>query len=103
MTSDQLLLEMGAEAYGLLTPDEVNAICGATDNVLYGAMKGFELLWKKFRPSYRLGKMYKKESDRYSEYYKIYCHYAQQVNAGYHGPGDDLTSVDFDKWRKGMK
>ena len=95
------MLEIGSEAYNNLTSDEATAICSNVDSVAYGAMKAFELLWKKFKPTYRLGKMYKKESDRYEAYYRMFCWYTRQIKAGYCNTTD--TPIDVAKWRSGLE
>ena len=101
ITSSQLKLEIGSEAFNNLTSDEVNAICSNVDSVVFGAMKAFELLWKKFKPTYRLGKMYKAESDRYKAYYEMFCWYTRQVKAGYCNKSSE--SVDIAKWRSKLE
>ena len=101
ISTNDLLLEIGSKAYNSLTSDEIIGICTATDNVVYAAMKAFELLWKNYKPSYRMGKMYKAESDRYDAYYKMYCWYTQQVGAG--RSGEVTTPVDIDKWRNELE
>lgn len=82
ISSSKLLLEIGSEAYERLTPTEISAICMNANSVLEGAMKAFELLWKKYEPTYKMGKMYIRESDRYETYRRIHNWYCQKIRAG---------------------
>ena len=101
ITPDALRIEIGSDAYGDLTSDEVNAIClkySPGEERLAG-MKAFELLSKKFKPSYRMGRMYEEQSQKYEHYNRIYARYASGVSAGYSPSGltgDDQLSRD--KW-----
>jgi len=79
---DALRLEIGKEAYSLLDDEDIMSICQKSPNVTYAAMLAFKLLYRNFQPSYRLGRMYQAESDRYEAYYRMYQEYARQVRAG---------------------
>jgi len=78
------LLEIGSVAYGDLTSAEVAALCAkySSTSIKLAGMHSFELLWKKFQPTYRMGKTYEALSDKYENYRKIYVHYTQSVGAG---------------------
>jgi hypothetical protein len=84
MTSDELLLEIGSEAYAELSTSEQTAIA-AKYTVAQTRMAGlhaFQLLMKKFRPSYRMGKTYEALSQKFEAYRQIYNWYCQTVKAG---------------------
>ncbi|HID30659.1 MAG TPA: hypothetical protein EYP19_11725 [Desulfobacterales bacterium] len=103
MTEQELLLEVGSEAYNDLTTDEITAICTtyASSQKALGGMKAFELLMKKFQPTYRMGRMYKALSDKYEAYRCIYVWYTQHVDAGRLGVTEDLEDrrpVERYKW-----
>lgn len=84
MQETKLLEAIGSEAISELTQDEKNIILGKfTDSQVYeAAMFAFSLLMKKFRPSYRLGRMYEDLSQKYEFYYKMYIMYSNMVKAG---------------------
>jgi hypothetical protein len=99
MTSTDVIVEVGSDAWGKLTTDEQDAILASSDsNVLVAGLRVFDLLRKKFKPSYKLGKIYQAESDRYEAYHRIYCEYARKLNAGriYE---DVRTKPEVDQWR----
>ena len=99
MTEYDLKNEVGKCAWDLLTLDEQTAILAGSGNSLsLAGMRVFELLWKQFKPTYRLGKLYKADSDRYREYYKIYCQYAQKLGAGRINKSV-RTKPKVDQWR----
>jgi len=98
MTEEQLRLEIGSEAFSNLTPEEVSYIVGKYSNVKLAGMKAFELLWKKFKPSYRMGKLYEEESERYLAYKEIYLQYVRQLSSGVHKSGSRGGTVRRDKW-----
>lgn len=82
ITDAQLKLEVGSEAYNELTSDEVSSLLSAYDNARLAGMKTFELLMKKFQPTYRMGRMYEKLSEKFEHYWKIYNWYAQSMGSG---------------------
>ena len=82
ITPTDLLLEIGSEAYERLTAAEVASICQRVSDTTNGGMLAFELLWKKYKPTFKAGKMYVRESDRYETYFRIYNWYCQKVKAG---------------------
>ena len=83
MISEQdLELEIGSEAFSDLTTDEISHITSTYGDIKQAGMKAFELLWKKFKPTYRMGKMYEKESEKYSNYRELYLLYSKSLGAG---------------------
>jgi len=42
----------------------------------------FNLLRKKYRPSYRMGSMYENDSAKFEKYNELFKEYAQSVSAG---------------------
>lgn len=84
MTESTLLLEVGSEALLDLTTAEKTAILALfTDaQVRQAGMKTFDLLRKKFLPTYKMGSSYEELSAKYKSYDKRYKEYAQSVNAG---------------------
>jgi len=87
----ELKVEIGTEAWEDLSPDEVVYICKSfsADQLQHAAQKAFEILWKKFRPNYRMGRTFKALSDKYENYYKIYLMYCQRQS------GTDVNSDDL--------
>ena len=84
MTLDDLLLEIGEEAYGEMSIAERNAIA-AKYTVAQTRMAGlhaFQLLMKKYKANYRMGKVYESLGDKFDAYRKIYNWYCQTVKAG---------------------
>lgn len=98
MTEEQLKLEIGSEAFTHLTPEEVACITSGYSNVKLAGMKAFELLWKKFKPTYRMGKLYEKESDRYVAYKEIYLQYVKQLSSGIHTGNSQSSAIERSKW-----
>lgn len=99
LTTSQLKIEVGERAWGLLTADEQTAILtGSGTNLALAGMRTFELLWKRFKPTYRMGKIYQADSDRYEEYYKMYCQYAKSLGAGVRY-STARTKPSVDQWR----
>ena len=104
ITTNKLMLEIGSEAYNLLTSEERDAICNSVSSATLGGLKAFELLWKKFKPSYRMGRMYEADSERYEAYYKMYCHYVQQVKAGKNNkPSNYSNRPSTGVWRETLE
>ena len=104
ITNTDLMLEIGSEAYKDLTTDEINAIIGRYDisQIRLAGMKAFELLTKKFKPTYRMGKTYKALSDKYQAYRKVYEWYCNVVGAG-RNTGPETTTIrplSRYKWRE---
>ncbi len=77
-----LKTEIGSEAFAELDEDEVAYICKSftSDQIYQAAQKAFEILWKKFRPNYRMGRSFKALSDKYQTYYNIYLHYCRRLS-----------------------
>jgi len=107
LTEDEVKNEVGARAWDLLSTDEQTHVLASSDSsIALAGMLTFEILWKRFRPTYRLGKLYQAESDRYQEYYKIYCSYAAKVGAGkideteISGTTVTVNRVDVFQWRE---
>ena len=99
LTAIQLKAEVGERAWGLLETDEQTAILtGCGSNLALAGMRTFELLWKRFKPTYRMGKIYQADSDRYEEYYKMYCKYANSTGAGVLKDAV-RTKPSVDQWR----
>ena len=82
MTQDDLKMEIGSEAYSDLSDEEVAFIVNNYDDVKLAAMKSFEILWKKFQPTYRLGRLYEASSDKYLNYRSLYVHYSNMLGVG---------------------
>jgi len=82
MTEDDLKLEIGSEAFEDLTLSEVAFIVGKYSDVKQAGMKAFELLWKKFKPTYKMGRLYERESEKYTVYRNLYMMYSSQLGAG---------------------
>jgi len=98
MTEDTLELEIGSEAFDDLTSSEVTFIINKYGDVKQAGMKAFELLWKKFKPTYRLGKLYEKESEKYAAYKEIYMMYASQLGAGRITSSVENTKLKRNTW-----
>ena len=84
MNSDELLLEIGSEAYEDLKPAERTALMNkytAAQTRLAG-LHAFQLLMKKFQATYRMGKTYENLSEKFVAYRNIYNWYCQTVSAG---------------------
>lgn len=105
MDESTLLLEVGSEALSDLTSAEKAAVLAAYTNaqVVYAGMKVFELLSKKFKPTYRAGKMYRQLSDKYERYVQIYKNYCRNVSAGKLGKDVDADTtyeeVEMDRYK----
>ncbi|MCK4521998.1 MAG: hypothetical protein KAU20_05475 [Nanoarchaeota archaeon] len=98
MTEEQLKLEIGSEAFLDLTPDEVAHFISEYSDIKLAGMKVFELLWKKFKPTYRMGKLYEKESDRYKAYKEIFLQYVKQLSVGIHTGSSQANIIERSKW-----
>ena len=88
-----LKIEMGSEAFSELDDDELNYIVSTYDEVSHGAMKAFEILMKKYRPNYRMGKMFCVESAKFEAYERMYKWYASQISAGVSAQRDESDIV----------
>lgn len=84
MTEDEILLEIGSQAYSDLTETEINSLITnySSSQKSVAGMKAFDLLRKKFRPTYRMGRTYKDLSDKYKFYDMLYKEYAATTDAG---------------------
>jgi hypothetical protein len=96
MDQATLLLEVGSTAISDLTSDELAGILGLYTNaqVRLAGMKTFELLRKKFQPTYRMGRTYEELSKKYEWYDKLYKEYASSTGAGVSTGEDDLEDVE---------
>ncbi len=99
MDSSVLLLEIGSVALADLSSDELSAILAAYTNaqVRLAGMKTFELLRKKYQPTYRMGRTYEELSKKYEWYDKIYKEYASSTDAGISETdvdADDIETID---------
>ena len=84
MINDDLLLEIGSEAYADLSDFEIAALCRKYSAAYssHAGLHAFQLLMKKFQPTYRMGKTYEKLSEKFDSYKKTYNWYAARVKAG---------------------
>jgi len=84
ITEKDLLLEIGSEAYNDLTAEERELIIRTyeTSQIKQAGMKAFDLLRKKFKCTYRMGRMYEALSEKYRAYESIWKSYLKQVRAG---------------------
>lgn len=84
MQESVLLLEVGAQAIRDLSADEKDIILSKYSDaqVKYAGMTTFNLLRKKFRSNYRMGRMYENLSQKYEAYDRIYKEYAFAIKAG---------------------
>ena len=84
MQESVLLLEVGAQAIRDLSADEKDIILSKYSDaqVKYAGMMTFNVLRKKFRANYRMGRMYEDLSQKYEAYNRIYKEYAQAISAG---------------------
>lgn len=102
MDEVNLMLETGKDALDELSPEEKIAILGKYSNGQepLAAMHVFKLLMRKYRPTYRMGRMYEALSDKYERYADLYNHYARVVAAGRlgHAPDPDVPRVEREKW-----
>ena len=87
------MLEVGSEALSELSSDEKSAILAAyTDaQVMLASMKVFKLLARKYKPNYRMGRMYENLGKKFETYDRLYKEYARNVRAG------KLAKTDFDE------
>ena len=104
MTNDELLLEIGSEAYSDLATAEITALCNkySASQASQADLHAFQLLMKKFQATYKMGKTYEKLSDKYEAYTRVYNWYCNRVNAGsITATSDELAAVatvDKDKF-----
>jgi hypothetical protein len=84
LSENELMVEIGSEAYSELTDREITAILNmfSSSQVKLAGMKSFELLMKKFQPTYRMGRMYEQLSAKFDAYAKIYSWYTQRMGSG---------------------
>lgn len=104
MTLDDLLLEIGEEALNELSVKEKNAIAAkyTVAQTRVAGLHAFQLLMKKFKPNYRMGKTYEALSEKFIAYRQLYNWYCQTVAAGRitatETQLDDVETVDKDKF-----
>lgn len=102
MTETELILEVGSEAVDELSTTEKNAILSTyTDaQAKYAGLATFDLLRKKFLPTYRMGRMYEALSDKFEKYDRLYKEYCSVVKAGKLGVDPDtITKYDVKRWK----
>jgi len=102
MQEADLLLEIGSEALDDLSSTEKAAILAKYESgqETLAALKAFSILMKKFKPTYRMGKMYEDLSAKYERYRDLYNLYAKTVRAGKVGKDpDEITKYDIDRWK----
>lgn len=88
MTADELSLIIGEEAFLTLSETERNAIAAkfTVAQTQLAAMASFDLLRKKFQPSYKMGRLHEASSEKFLFYDKLYKEYASTLNAGRRKP-----------------
>lgn len=102
MQENDLLLEVGSEALNDLSDEEKIAILNRYESgqETLAALKVFSILMKKFKPTYRMGKMYEDLSAKYERYRDLYNLYARMVRAGRVGEDpDNITKYDVKRWK----
>lgn len=78
------MLEVGSEALAELTLDEkIGILSKYTDaQVILAAMKTFKLLARKYKPNYKMGRMYENLGQKFEKYDQLYKEYTKFVRAG---------------------
>lgn len=102
MDEVNLMMEVGSDALDELSSTEKSVLLNKYSNgdESIAAMHVFKLLSRKFKPTYRMGRMYEALSDKYEHYQKLYEHYAKSVNAGKLAKDvADITSYNIDRWK----
>ena len=102
LTELDLMLEVGSDALDDLSSTEKTAILSRYESgqETLAALKVFSILMKKFKPTYRMGKMYEELSAKYERYRDLYNLYAKMVNAGRIGKDpDEITNYDIERWK----
>ncbi len=82
VTSTELKIEIGATAYDELDSDEIGYICGNSASIAFAGLKAFEILMKKYKPSYKMGKLFCNDGDKYKAYRDMFVMYSRQFSAG---------------------
>jgi hypothetical protein len=84
MDHDNLLLEVGAQAINDLSADELYLILDkyANGQETLAGIHVFNLLTKKFKGNWRMGRMYRHDSQKYEAYRQVQREYARSLNAG---------------------
>jgi hypothetical protein len=100
MDSNELLLEIGSKAYDDLDPRERTALMGkyTLAQTRIAGLHAFQILMKKFQPTYRMGKTYENLSEKFVAYRNIYNWYCQTVSAGTIATADIDNEVDKEKF-----
>jgi len=102
MTEAIIILEITEDVWAELSAAEQAGLLtkyGDTQ-VLLCAKHVFDLLRKKFKPNYRMGKMYEDLAEKYKFYDRMFKEYCQRVNAGYTSTApDDYTPMDTERFR----
>ena len=97
-----LILEVGSEALDELSDTEKTAILSNYDDdeVKYAGMKVFDILRKKFLPTYRMGRMYEDLSAKFEKYDRLYKEYCSIVSAGsLAADPDNIDNYDVERWK----
>ena len=84
ISTADLLLIVGSEAYLEFSATEIAAICAkfSTGEEAPCELFCFKLLSKKFRPSYKMGSTFEAESDKFRFYHRKYLELSASVSAG---------------------
>lgn len=102
MDEINLILEVGSDALDELSTTEKSAILAKYSNgdESIAALHVFKILMRKFKPTYRMGRMYEALSDKYVAYKDLYEHYARSVLAGKLAKDvDDIAKYDVERWK----
>jgi len=105
MKETTLLLEVGEEALIELSTNELSLILNLYDDsqARIAAMRVFDILRKKFKPSYRMGSLFEDRAAKYRAYENLYKEYASSVGAGKLGTpvaDTDVVDIDRNKWTR---
>ena len=87
MDYDRLLLEVGAQAIKDLSTDELYLLLDKYENgqETLAGIHVFNILTKKFKGNWRMGRMYRHDSQKYEAYRQVQREYARSLNAGRSG------------------
>lgn len=97
-----LILEVGADPLADLSAAEKSAILAkyTDEQVRHAAIKVFDLLRKKYKANYRMGRMYENLGDKYKYYDQLYHEYLSNTGAGRNASATSAESVDTRKFRE---
>ena len=82
MTEAELKLEIGTEAYSELSAEEVSHLLSLPSAKL-AALRAFDLLRKKYKPAYRIGRTWEDQGAKYEFYDRLYREYLTLTGTGY--------------------